>query len=77
MRALLAALNAAKQTGDRISLTVAGVPGGVIVGADDFKHGTIAVVTRQIFGSEPAPGSAGSRSRPSAFSSDTRGVAER
>ncbi|MBK9658231.1 MAG: hypothetical protein IPO66_23655 [Rhodanobacteraceae bacterium] len=56
MRALLAALNAAKQTGDRISLTVAGVPGGVIVGADDFKHGTIAVVTRQIFGSEPAPG---------------------
>ncbi len=55
MRALLAALNVAKQTGDRISLTVAGVPGGMIVAADDFKHGTIAVVTRQIFGTEPMP----------------------
>lgn len=53
MRALLTALLAAKQTGDRISLTVAGVPGAGIVAADDFKHGTLAVVTRQLFGDEP------------------------
>jgi energy-converting hydrogenase Eha subunit B len=40
-RALLMALNQQRQTGDRFSVTVAGVPGGNVVLPGDFRHGTV------------------------------------
>lgn len=40
-RALLIALNEQRQTGDHFSITVAGVPGGLVVQPDDYRHGTV------------------------------------
>ncbi|MCZ6655958.1 MAG: hypothetical protein O7C67_01560, partial [Gammaproteobacteria bacterium] len=40
-RALLMALNEQRQSGDRFSVTVAGVPGGSVIGIDDYRHGTV------------------------------------
>jgi TonB family protein len=43
MRALTLALAHAKQAGDHFSLVVAGPEGGVVVGADEFRHGPLVV----------------------------------
>ncbi len=50
MRALLLALNEAKELGDRFRLVVAGRPGGLVLEPDDFRHGTIAVTWNRFFG---------------------------
>jgi hypothetical protein len=50
MRALLEALLAAKDVGDRFSLTLAGRPGGKLVGADDFRHGPLSLAMGRLFG---------------------------
>jgi len=52
MRALLAELIDAKQTGDRFSVTVAGRPGGLCVPADEFRYGKVTLATRALFGSD-------------------------
>jgi hypothetical protein len=54
MRALLEAFLAAKDVGDRFSLTLAGQPGGKLVGADDFRHGPLSLAIGRLF--EPAAG---------------------
>ncbi|MCZ6709720.1 MAG: hypothetical protein O7B25_05100, partial [Gammaproteobacteria bacterium] len=41
IRALLMALNEQRQTGDRFSITTAGVPGGTVIQPDDYRHGTV------------------------------------
>jgi hypothetical protein len=48
MRALVDGFLAAKDVGDRFSLTVVGRPGGTVVGADAFRHGPIAVAMRRL-----------------------------
>ncbi len=50
MRALLLALNEAKELGDRFRLVVAGRPGGLVLEPDDFRHGTLAVTWNRFFG---------------------------
>jgi hypothetical protein len=50
MRALLMALNEAKELGDRFRLVVAGRPGGLVLEPDDFRHGTLAVTWNRFFG---------------------------
>ena len=52
MRALLLALNEAKELGDRFRLVVAGRPGGLVLEPDDFRHGTLAVAWNRFFGQE-------------------------
>ncbi len=53
VRALLAALRAARQPGDRFSLTVAGPGGGLLVAPGDFRHGPLSVALAGLLG---APG---------------------
>lgn len=48
--ALLSALREAKQTGDRFSLVVAGVPGAVMLTPDQFRHGPLTVAVNKLFG---------------------------
>ena len=50
MRALLLALNEAKELGDRFHLVIAGRPGGLVLEPDDFRHGTLAVTWNRFFG---------------------------
>jgi hypothetical protein len=49
VRALLQALLAASDVGDRFSLTVAGRPGGQHVGPDEFRHGPLTLAMSQLF----------------------------
>lgn len=49
MKALLLALLKSKQPGDNISLTVAGVDGGLMIEPQDFRHGQIQVVMNTLF----------------------------
>jgi hypothetical protein len=49
LRALVNALTKARQPGDRFSITVAGHPGGLIVGPEDFRHGPIQVAMQSLF----------------------------
>ncbi len=65
-RALLNALQAAKQTGDRFSLTVAGQSGGVLIPAGQFRHGSLAVAVNQMFG-DTDPASTAALSLPQAI----------
>ncbi|TDJ31274.1 MAG: hypothetical protein E2O56_07460 [Gammaproteobacteria bacterium] len=48
LRALLMALNEQRQTGDSFSVTVAGVPGGTVVQANDYRHGTVVSFIEQL-----------------------------
>ena len=50
MRALLLALNEAKELGDRFRLVIAGRPGGLVLEPDDFRHGTLTVTWNRFFG---------------------------
>ncbi len=52
MKELLLALLNSKQPGDKISLTVAGVPGGMLIAPKDFNHGPIQVVLNTLFSDE-------------------------
>ena len=54
VRAIVNALVGAQQPGDRFSLTVAGRDGGLLVGAEDFRHGPLQVALARLFGGEPA-----------------------
>ena len=54
MRAVMDGFLAAKDVGDRFSLTVAGRPGATLVGADAFRHGPISVAMSLLV--EPDPG---------------------
>lgn len=49
IRALVSALERARQPGDRFSITVAGHPGGLLVAPEDFRHGPIQVAMRSLF----------------------------
>lgn len=48
IRALIAALERARQPGDRFSLTVAGPNGGLVVPPEQFRHGPLKVALEQI-----------------------------
>ena len=50
MRALLWALNEAKELGDLFRLVVAGRPGGLVLEPDAYRHGTLAVAWNRFFG---------------------------
>ncbi|MBN2358654.1 MAG: AgmX/PglI C-terminal domain-containing protein [Deltaproteobacteria bacterium] len=50
VRALLEALVAARQTGDRFVLFAAGPGGRRVIGAEQFRYGPIAVALQQLFG---------------------------
>lgn len=52
IRALLQALQAARQTGDRFSLTIAGKPGGLMIPAGEFRHGPVSIAINQLFGDQ-------------------------
>lgn len=54
MRALLEALVAARQTGDRFVLFVAGPGGGRVLDADQFRYGPVAVALKSLFTKQPA-----------------------
>jgi len=49
IKALLLALLKSKQPGDRISLTIAGVAGGLLIKPKDFRHGPIQVALNTLF----------------------------
>ncbi|MEM7584866.1 MAG: hypothetical protein AAF560_15850 [Acidobacteriota bacterium] len=49
LRALMLALGEARDFGDRFRLIVAGPNGGELVALEDFKHGPLAVASRQLF----------------------------
>lgn len=49
IRALLDAFLAAKDVGDRFSLSVAGVAGARQVGAEEFRHGPVSLAMSQLF----------------------------
>ncbi len=49
VRALLEAIGAARDVGDRISLSVAGPRGGVLVASGSFRHGQVQVALEQLF----------------------------
>ena len=49
LRALVTALSAARQPGDRFSITVAGHPGGLLVAPAAFRHGPIQVAMQSLF----------------------------
>ncbi len=53
IRALVHALQEARQPGDRFSITVAGRPGALLVPAQAFRHGPIQVAMKTLFGGEP------------------------
>lgn len=53
-RALVAALQQAHQAGDRFSIAVAGRPGGLLVAAEDFRHGPIQLAMERLFGQPQA-----------------------
>ncbi|MDP6705562.1 MAG: hypothetical protein QF893_04380 [Alphaproteobacteria bacterium] len=49
IRALVEALERARQPGDRFSLTVAGPSGGMVVAPDSFRHGPLKVAMARLF----------------------------
>ena len=49
IRALIAALQRARQPGDRFSLTVAGPDGGLLVPPGEFRHGPLRVAMERMF----------------------------
>ncbi len=49
LSALVAALEAARQPGDRFSLIVAGPDGGLMVTPEDFRHGPVKVALDRLF----------------------------
>jgi hypothetical protein len=55
MRALVLAFAGARETGDRFTLHIAG-RGAAPVGADEFKHGPLAVRLDELFAHSPDPG---------------------
>jgi len=75
MRALILALQQARQPEDRFSLTVAGPAGGLLVPADQFRHGPLRVVMERLFG---APRGAGRRATqlPQALAAAAQSVRE-
>jgi len=52
LKALLSALLKSKQAGDKISLTVTGGQGGLVIDSHDFRHGTIQVALNQLLNSD-------------------------
>ncbi len=56
IRALVTALERARQPGDRFSLTVAGPAGGVLVPPEQFRHGPLRVAMDRLFGETQSPG---------------------
>jgi hypothetical protein len=52
LKALLSALLKSKQAGDKISLTVTGGQGGLVIDSHDFRHGTIQVALNQLLKSD-------------------------
>ena len=50
IRALITALEQARQPGDRFSLTVAGPAGGLLVPPEQFRHGPLRVAIDRLFG---------------------------
>lgn len=53
MRALLEALVAARQTGDRFVLYAAGPGGGRVLDVDQFRYGPVAVALKALFATPP------------------------
>ena len=58
VRALVEALEAAHDLGDRFTLVVAGRPGGVVVPAGDFRHGPLLVALDELLDPEAVSGGA-------------------
>jgi hypothetical protein len=56
VRALLDAINRARQPGDQFSLTVAGPQGGTLIEPADFRHSRLRVTTAQLIAGEPING---------------------
>ena len=52
MRAVLFALLKSKQPGDKISLTVTGWPGGMLIKPEDFRHGPIKILLNKMLSAE-------------------------
>jgi len=75
IRALIDALERARQPEDRFSLTVAGPDGGLLVAPDDFRHGPLQVALERMFadGQTVAAGSS-ALSLPDAFAAASRSV---
>ena len=55
LRALVMALSAARQPGDRFSITVAGHPGGLLVEPAAFRHGPIQIAMQSLFAPRTEP----------------------
>ncbi len=56
MRAIVLALQKAKESGDRFTLTVAGRAGGTIIGADEFRYGPISVAMGKLMRASQSTG---------------------
>ena len=54
IRALLEALSQARDSGDTISLTVAGRPGGMVLPPGDFRYGPVAVALEELLSDRAA-----------------------
>jgi len=67
IRALIAALERARQPEDRFSLTVAGPDGGLLVPPGEFRHGPLRVAMERMFGGTEPAASATGASLPQAF----------
>ncbi len=74
IRALLAALERARQPGDRFSLTVAGPDGGLLVAPDEFRHGPVRVAIERLFGGAGQTAPAAGLSLADAFALASRSV---
>ena len=55
IRSLLEALSQARDSGDTISLTVAGRPGGMVLPPGDFRYGPVTVALEELLSSQAAP----------------------
>jgi Ca-activated chloride channel family protein len=55
VRALLSAMNRARQPGDRFSLTLAGRPGGTLVTAERFREGPLRLALGRLFAPRAMP----------------------
>ena len=58
LRALIEALQSARQPGDRFSLTLAGPAGGLLVAPEDFRHGPLKVALERILNPNAVAGEA-------------------
>jgi hypothetical protein len=52
LKALLAALLKSKQAGDKISLTVSGSEGGLVINSNQFRHGPIQVALNKLLNAD-------------------------